>query len=113
MKLIPDRPVLVSLRLLLLETATEPTGELLHHLQAGAEDGAADVAVALGEGPGKAGDPGTEPGGLGNHLHLKLMVGHDLGELILDVGGLDRLAANVRQGTRSGIQVALLDEVAG
>ena len=89
------------------------TGELLHHLEDYAEDRAADVGGALGDGAVEAVGPALEVGGLGDDLHLVLVVGDDLGELVLDVVGVNWLATDGGKGLGGLLELALLDEETG
>lgn len=87
------------------------TGPLLAHLQRGSEDGSAQVAAALPDGAAEAGEPGGPVPALGDDGELVLVVGDDLGELVLDELGLDGLAAEAGEGAGGPVEVALLDEV--
>lgn len=89
------------------------TSQLLHHLEDYAEDSAADVGGALEDGAVEAVGPALEVGGLRDDLHLVLVVGDDLGELVLDVVGVNWLATNGCEGLGGELELALLDEETG
>jgi len=86
---------------------------LLHHLHRGAENRAAQVAAAVPEGAAEAVGPGVEEVALGYEGHLVLVVGDDLGELVLNVGGLQGLVAKAGKGLGGLIELALAHEEAG
>ena len=67
-------------------------GPLLHHLERGPEDGPSQVAARLPETAAEALHPARKVAGGRNHLSLVLGIGHDLGQLGLDVLGRGRLA---------------------
>lgn len=89
------------------------TGPLLHHLERGTEDGLAQVGIAVPERTLEAVGPAAEPRGGGDELALELLVGDNLGELILDVLGLLGLATQTRQSIGSGLDISALNKVAG
>ncbi|KFZ08750.1 hypothetical protein V501_05831 [Pseudogymnoascus sp. VKM F-4519 (FW-2642)] len=89
------------------------TSELLHHLEDYAEDRAADVGGALGDGAVEAVGPAAKVGGLRDDLHLVLVVGDDLGKFVLDVVGLNWLATNGRESLGGVFEPALLDVETG
>lgn len=89
------------------------TGQLLHHLHEDAENGTTDIGRRLGDLALEAGHPGSEVAGLGDDGHLVLMVGDDLGKLVLDVLRVDRLATDAGQGLCGLVELALLDEETG
>ncbi|KFZ02513.1 hypothetical protein V500_00150 [Pseudogymnoascus sp. VKM F-4518 (FW-2643)] len=89
------------------------TSQLLHHLEDYAEDRAADIGGALEDGAVEAVGPALEVGGLRDDLHLVLVVGDDLGELVLDVVGVNWLATNGCEGLGGALELALLDEETG
>ena len=72
------------------------TGPLLHHLEGHTKNNTTEVAVGRAPSTGKA----AEPAAL-HVLRLKLVVGLELGELILDVVGVGGLAAQPAQGLGS------------
>ncbi|KAI2255605.1 hypothetical protein LOZ10_005651, partial [Ophidiomyces ophidiicola] len=88
-------------------------GPLLHHLQGDAEDGATQVAGRVGQRAAEAVEPGGKVAVVRHDLQLVLVVGDDLGELLLDVLGVDGLAAEGGEGGLGAVEVVLLDEVAG
>lgn len=89
------------------------TGPLLHHLQRRTQNGAAQVAALLEQGALEAVEPRVEVAALGNDGQLVLVVGDDLGELVLDEVGLDGLVAEAGEGGGGEVELALLDKVAG
>lgn len=89
------------------------TSELLHHLEDYAEDCAANVGGALGDGTVEAVGPSLEVGGLGNDIHLVLVVGNDLSKFILDVVGVNWLSTDGGKGLGGSLELALLDEETG
>lgn len=87
------------------------TGPLLHHLQRGTQDGAAQVRLLMAETALEAVGPGVEPAGVGDDGALVLLVGHDLGQFDLDVFRVTGLASQFRQRDGRVLETALLDEV--
>ncbi len=67
---------------------------LLHHLQGGTEDRAAEVGAGLAEAALEAVGPGGEVAALGDDAHLIFVVGNDLSQFLLDVLGVLGLAAD-------------------
>jgi len=59
------------------------TGPLLHHLQRGTEDGAAEVGGRVQEGSAETVGPAGEVAGLGDHAELVFVVGDYFGEFFL------------------------------
>lgn len=57
--------------------------------------------------------PSLKVGGLRDDLHLVLVVGNDLSELVLDVVGVNCLATNRSEGLGGALELALLDEETG
>ena len=86
-------------------------GPLLHHLQRRAKDGAADVAVRLPEAAAEAVEPGVEVVALRDHLELVLVVGNDLGKLLLDVFRVDGLTSEPGEHGGGVVELATLDKV--
>jgi hypothetical protein len=64
------------------------TSPLLHHLEGGTEDGLAEVRVGLEERSLEAVGPASDPATGGGQLALVLLVGNDLGKLVLDHGAV-------------------------
>lgn len=89
------------------------TGPLLHHLEGGSENRAAEVRAWVGESTLEAVCPGRDVPALRDDLHLILVVGNNLGEFLLDVVRVDGLATNAGKDCSSVDKVTLLDEVAG
>lgn len=87
------------------------TGPLLHHLERGTENSAAEVRLGLPERTLEAVGPAAEPSGGGDEGTLVLLVGDNLGDFRLDVLGALRLATEASNGLDSLLNLALLDEV--
>ena len=106
MKLTPE-----SLRVSPIESfgTTRLTSPLLHHLQGCTEDRATEVGARVAETTGEAGVPSLEVAALGDDRRLVLVVGHDLGELLLDVGRVHLLSTDTRQGTSGIVDASTLD----
>lgn len=88
-------------------------GPLLHHLQGGAEDGAAQIALLVEQGAFEAIGPAAEVAALRDDLELVLMIGDDLGQLRLHELGVAGLAAQSAQHVGGPVDFPTLDEVAG
>lgn len=86
------------------------TGPLLHHLEGGTEDSAADVRVGVEDVATEAVDPGLEVASLGDQGLLVLEVGIDLVELLLDEVGILGLVTDAGKGSTSLVLLALADE---
>ncbi len=82
-------------------------------LEGGAEDGAAEVGRGLPQGALEAVGPRGEVAALGDDAHLVLVVGHDLGQLELDVLGLLGLAAHAGEHGGGLFELTVDDEEAG
>jgi hypothetical protein len=96
------------------ESSTEVEDEvdtcpLLHHLERGTEDGASEVRAWVTETAGEAGEPRIEVVGGGNHLLLVLVVGEDLSQFLLDIGGVPGLTTDAGERAGGGIDTTLLD----
>lgn len=89
------------------------TGPLLHHLEGGTEDGAADVGVGVEDVSAEAVDPAVEVARVGNDGHLVLVVGLDLVKLELDVLGVGSLATDAGESLTGSLLVVLADEETG
>ena len=89
------------------------TRQLLHHLDARPEDRPPQVAVPAPHRPLEARHPRPDVARLRDHLHLVLVVGHNLGQLVLDVLGIDGLAADQRESPRGRVDLALHDVETG
>ena len=87
------------------------TGPLLHHLEGGTEDSAAEVRVGVEEAAAEAVEPGLEVAGLGDQGLLVLEVGIDLIELLLDEFRVLGLVTDAGEGGTSLVLLALADEV--
>jgi hypothetical protein len=85
---------------------TRLTCQLLHHLHAGSQEGAAQITIAFAQGPLEASHPRADVARLRDDLHFVLVVGHDLGQLVLDVVRIDRLAPHEGQVLRGGRDLA-------
>lgn len=85
------------------------TGELLHALETGAEKCTADVGRAIEQRALEAGEPRADVRGLGDMGLLVLVVGNDLGKLVLDEGGVTRLVANLGERNGGLLEITLLD----
>lgn len=89
------------------------TGKLLHHLHEDTDERSSDVAVALEDAALKAVGPATKVRSLRSQLLLVLVVGDDLGELVLDVVGVDGLATDIGERLSGLLELALLDVETG
>lgn len=89
------------------------TGPLLHHLERGTQDRAAQVGLATPEAALEAVGPRSEPGGVGDKLALILLVGDDLSKLNLDELGVTGLTTEAGERVGSLVQTTALDEVTG
>lgn len=87
------------------------TGPLLHHLQRGTQDCAADVGRLLEKGTLEAVCPAVEETSAGNDTALVLLVGDDLSKLVLDVLGLGWLTTESLKRSASIFESTLLDVV--
>ena len=85
----------------------------MHHLQRGAEDCEAQVAVGLPEGAREAVCPALEVSSVRDHLELVLVVGNDLGQFLLDELGVARLTTKPGQDIRRLVELAPLYKVSG
>ncbi|KAH3668419.1 hypothetical protein OGAPHI_002173 [Ogataea philodendri] len=87
------------------------TGPLLHHLQRGTQDGLSEVGRWLSEATGEAGGPRANvTGGWDNALFV-FVVGHNLGQFLLDVVAVDGLSSESGKNLSSLVELALLDVV--
>lgn len=89
------------------------TSELLHHLHADTEHSAAEVGGGAGDAALEASFPRSEVAGLGDNSHLVLVVGDNLGKLILNVLRVQRLTTDATESGSSLVELALLDPVTG
>ncbi|KAG7698243.1 hypothetical protein KL915_001960 [Ogataea haglerorum] len=101
---------------LLEESRTEvedevDTGPLLHHLQGGSEDSLSEVRRRLSESSGETSSPGLPVSHGRNDALFVLVVGHDLGELLLDVVGVHRLASESGEHLGGPVELAPEDKV--
>lgn len=87
------------------------TGPLLHHLEGGTEDGAADVGVGVEDVAAEAVEPGLEVSGLGDQSLLVLEVGVDLVQLVLDKVRVLGLVTDACKGAAGLVLLALANEV--
>lgn len=87
------------------------TSPLLHHLERGTENGAAQVGLLMPETTLEAVQPALEPASIGNHGALVLFIGHNLGQLDLNVFGLAGLTSEFGEGNGGIFESTLLDEV--
>ncbi|KAG7847878.1 hypothetical protein KL941_002057 [Ogataea angusta] len=111
-----DQELVVDGAELLEEGGTEvedevDTGPLLHHLHGGSEDGFSEVRRGLSESAGEAGSPRLPVAPGWNDALFVLVVGHDLGEFLLDVVGVDRLASESGEHLGGLVELALEDVV--
>lgn len=86
-------------------------GPLLHHLERGAEDRAAEVRRRVEERAREARGPRGVPGAGRDGAGLDLGVGDDLGKLSLDVLRRGRLATDADERVASLVELSALDEV--
>lgn len=86
------------------------TSQLLEHLESDTEDGAANVGGTVADVTLEAVGPSSNVVGLWDNLHLVLVVGNDLSELILDVVGVLLLAADGGESLSGLLELSLLDE---
>lgn len=84
------------------------TSPLLEHLESNTDEDLASVGVALADTALEAANPRDLA-----DLHLVLIIGLDLSELVLDVVGVNGLATDTGKGLGSGVEALLLDKVAG
>ncbi len=70
------------------------TGPLLHHLHRGPEDCSTHIATGHEEGPPETIGPAVPVAAMGHHRQLIFVVGHDLGQLLLNVLGVLRLSSD-------------------
>ena len=87
------------------------TGPLLHHLQRGTQDRAADVGRLLEKRTLEAVCPAVEETSARNDTALILLVGNDLSKLVLDVLGLGWLTTESLKRSASIFESTLLDVV--
>lgn len=84
------------------------TGPLLHHLKRHAKDNTTEVAVGRAPSASKAAEPATS-----HVLRLELVVGPELGKLILDIVGVGRLATQSAQRLGSIVEAVMSNVPAG
>lgn len=89
------------------------TSPLLHHLERGTENSAAEVRLGLPQRTLEAVGPAAEPGGGGDEGPLVLLVGDNLSDFRLDVLGALGLATEASNGLDSLLDLTLLDVVTG
>jgi hypothetical protein len=88
-------------------------GPLLHHLHGSTQDCAAQIAVSLPKRSLEAIGPAGEIAALWGHLQFVFMVGNDLGQFLLDIFRVPRLATETGQHVGGAFDVAAFDEVSG
>lgn len=86
---------------------------MLHHLERGTEDGAAEVGAGVEDRSGEAGSPRGEPRTGGDGGSLDLGVGDNLGKLDFDELRVSGLSTKTDEDVASILELALLDEVTG
>lgn len=86
---------------------------LLHHLQRGAQNSAAQVGLGVPKTALEAVGPATNPGSLGDKCALILFVGDDLGDLTLYIFRVLGLATDTSNGIDGLLNHALLNIVSG
>ena len=86
------------------------TSQLLEHLESNTEDSAANVGGTVADVTLEAVGPSSDVVGLWDNLHLVLVVGNDLSELILDVVGVLLLAADGGESLSGLLELSLLYE---
>lgn len=89
------------------------TSPLLHHLEGGTEDSAADVGVGVEDVAAEAVEPAVKVSGVRDDGHLVLVVGLDLVQLELNVLRVGRLATDAGESLASSLLVVLADEETG
>lgn len=89
------------------------TRPLLEHLQSGTKDGTTNVGTGVEYGATEAVTPRGEVTTDRDDGHFVLVVGDDLGELVLHKVGVGRLLAQAHEGLRSRLEVSTLDKVPG
>lgn len=77
------------------------------------EDSAAKVGARVAKATGEASGPRLEVAAGGDKLSLVLVVGNDLGELLLDVGRVLGLTTDAGEGLGGCVDAALLDVPTG
>jgi hypothetical protein len=89
------------------------TSPLLHHLEGGSENGAAQIGFGFPETALEAVGPAGEPAAAGDQVALVLLVGNDLSQLDLDILRLAGLTTETRESSSGLLNVSSLDEVSG
>jgi hypothetical protein len=84
---------------------------LLHHLQRGTKNGAAEIGLSLPKRTLEAVGPSRKPVGRWDNAAFILLICDDLSEFHLNVFGVDGLATKSAKRIASSLKLALLDKV--
>jgi len=87
------------------------TSPLLHHLERGTEDSAADIGVGVEDIAAEAVNPALKVSGLGNERLLVVEVGVDLVQLGLDEVGVLGLVTDTGKSLAGAVLLALVDVI--